>query len=769
MSIGMLIIVLLVDQYSYDNFIERRKEIYRVQTVDNLSPYSLPRFASTTFPLAGELRKNYTFIEDATAVNNNFSGEVEFNNSLVRISGLYAEDNFFDMFSFKLIRGNREEALKEPYSIILKENTAKKFFGEEDPLGKNITIKDYGIFTVTGLIESNKLKSHIQFESLVSSSTLTSRKLRDKSATDYTSNWENFYSSYVYIIPVEGTDPIVINEALEEISIGRYSDNDKMDITYYLYPFDKIVPGPVIGNELGVSMPKIYLIFFGGLALVVIISAAFNYTSLSIARSLTRAKEFGIRKSIGASRKELIFQIFMEAIMISMISLVIGIGFLQLILPVFKGFNMMALMQVEPAQNFSVFLWFFCFALFTGIVAGTLPAIYISKINPVNVLKGSGNLKIFKRLTFRKILLVTQYFFSIVFIITIILIYRQMIFMVNADMGFERNKIYNIQYRDSDRALVEDILGRVPEVSSLSFGSHVPGIGNMRDSEVKLNDSDEEYIISNHFDVGPAYIETMGLKLIAGEDFPSTLSEETESLVLISELAVEKYNFESPVDAIGNNIIVDDTINLVIQGVFKNYKYCALFLPERPLLLRYRPNHTNYAVLRIQTGDLPVTVEKLKEQWKEIDAAHEMTGLLLDTEIRDFYVYFEDILYMVGYTAFLALMIASMGLYGMASYSIKTRTKEVGIRKVFGAETGSIVYIISKSFIKLLLISILLGAPAAFFLNNAWISFIASHVSFGLGTILSGVLIVAIIGILSISSQTIKVSSSNPAETLKYE
>ena len=144
MSIGMLIIVLMVDQYSYDNFIERRKDIYRIQTIDNLSPYSLPRFASTTFPLAEELRKGFSFIEDATAVNNNFGGEVEYNNDLVRISGLYAEENFFNLFNFNLIRGKYGEALKEPFAIILKENTAKKFFGEEDPIGKNITIKDYG-------------------------------------------------------------------------------------------------------------------------------------------------------------------------------------------------------------------------------------------------------------------------------------------------------------------------------------------------------------------------------------------------------------------------------------------------------------------------------------------------------------------------------------------------------------------------------------------------------------------------------------------------
>lgn len=768
MSLGMLIIVLLQDQYSYDNFLDRNEDIYRIQVVDNNSNFSINKYASNTFPLSHELKNNYPFIEKICAVNSSFSGIARHEENIIDINGLYAEENFFDMFSFTLVRGSKDKVLSAPYSIVLKEEVAQKFFGDEDPIGKTIEIDDYGILTVTGIVESNRLKSHIQFESIVSASTISSRSRENNQISDLTNNWDRYYSSYIYMIPQQGTDLKVIQTALDEISTERYSHNEKIDLSFYLFPLNKIVPGPIIGNELGVSMPRIYLIFFGGLALVVVISAAFNYTSLAIARSLTRSKEFGIRKTLGASKREVTLQLLIEAILLSIFSMILGIGLLQILLPVFKGFNMMALMEVDPNQNLAIYLWFIGFAVFTGLIAGALPAAYVSRITPIAVLKGGSNIKIFKKLGFRKILLGTQYFFSIVFIITIILIYRQMNFMVDADMGFDRDEVFNIEMRGQERDILFDKYSRIPEVKSITFSNPIPGIGSFKENEVKLNESDEP-IDSHYFSVDVNYVETLGLKLIAGEGFPFGLSKDTESQVIITQLAVERYKLGSAVDAIGKNLIIDDTINARIIGVLEDYNYCALMFTMKPLLLRYKPDNIRNCFLRINTNDLPGTTKKFKSVWKEIDPAHEMSGSLLDSEIRDFYSYFEDILYMVGYTTFLALVIACMGLYGMASYSIQTRTKEVGIRKIYGAETGNIIKTISRSSLKLLIIASLIGAPVAFMLNNLWLSYIAEHVDFGAGTVLLGVLSVFVIGLLTISTQTFKVSRTNPAETLKYE
>ncbi len=767
MSVCLLIIVIIQDQYSYDNMHSDGKNIYRIQTIDHNSKYSFNKYASTTYPLADELTGNYPFVEKIAVLNNTFGGEARYEDGIIDLSGFYTDSRFFDVFDFKLIRGKKEEVLEQPYSIVMREDIAKKYFGDEDPVGKSISIDGYGDLRVTGLVKKPDSKTHLNFESLVSSSTIRSRA-DSAGAKTILDNWDRFYSSYIYMIPVKGTDPKTIQSTFDKISTERYRYNEDVNISFYLYPFKKIVPGPVIGNELGLAMPKVYLIFFTSLALVIILLASFNYTSLSIARSLTRLKEFGLRKTVGSDRKQIIFQILIEAIIISFVSLVVAIGLLQFILPAFKGMKLMSLLEVSPDQNIKVFLWFLVFALVTGIIAGILPAVYVARVNPIVVLRGAANIRILKRVTFRKILLAIQYVFTIIFIITIILVYRQMIYMTNAEMGFDRELVYNIRLNGADYNLVSDIYKSLPEVIETAGSSHVPGVGSLRDTEIRIQREDEP-VNAHYFSITPSYIETMGLEIIAGKDMPEVLETKNELFAIISEQAVNTLGFDSPINAVGKNIFVEDSLILEIRGVVRDYKYCALFLPLRPLVLRVQDNDYNIASLRISTVDLHGTIEKFKEKWKEIDPDHEMEGMLLDDEIRDYYSYFEDIIFTVGFVTFISILISSLGLLGMASYSIQTRNKEIGIRKVFGAKSNNIIFIIGWSSIKMLVIAAIIATPITYIVNNLWLIQIPLHVSYGAGNIIAGILVVLIIGILSILSQTIKACNSNPAEILKYE
>jgi len=767
MSVCLLIIVIIQDQYSYDKMHSERNNIYRIQSIDNNSKYALNKYASTTYPLADELAKKHTFVDKITVVNNSFGGEAKFEDSFINLSGYYTDERFFDVFDFNLIRGEAGEVLDEPYSIVLRDDIARKFFGEEDPVGKTITIEDYGELKITGIIEKPDSKTQLDFESLVSASTTRSRA-EERNTVPVVDNWNRYYSSYVYMIPVRGYDHDLIQEALDEISYEKYHDNESVDLTFYLLPFKDIVPGPILGNEISVFMPKVYLIFFTTLAVIIILSASFNYTGLSIARSLTRLKEFGLRKTVGSGKRQIIFQILLEAILISLFALVIAIGLLQFILPAFRGMKFMALLEVSPEQNFMVFLWFLVFAIVTGILAGLLPALYVSRVKPVTVLRGAGSLRILKRLTLRKVLLVIQYVFSIILIVTIILVYRQMIYMTNTEMGFDRELVYNIRLNGQDYELVKENYSKFPEVLNIAGASHIPGIGNLRDTEIRLNQEDEP-INSHYFSISPEYISTMGLNIIAGEDFPDNLNSENELFTIISELAVSTLNLGTPDAAIGNNLIVEDSLNLKIIGVVEDYKYCALFLPFRPLVLSVDPDEYQVAALRISTGNLPATVEKFNEEWTEIDPYHQMQGMLLDEEIRDYYSYFEDIIYTLGFVTFISILIASLGLLGMATYSIETRTKEVGIRKVFGAKSSNILSTFTWSSVKTLVIATIIAVPVAYLGNSMWLEYMPLHVSFGAGTIIAGVMVVLILGILSILSQTLRVSNTNPAVTLKYE
>ncbi len=767
MAVCMLIIVILVDQYSYDKQHLEKHQIYRVQSVNNMSDASINKYASTAYPLAEELAGNYPFIEEAVMIKDSFNGDGVYNENRIHLSGLYTDDSFFRVFNFKLKEGYNNSKFNEPYKIILREEIAQKYFGNENPIGKFLDVDSIGIFEVVGLIEKTKAKSHIQFEVLVSSKTLESLENTGK-IKNLLGNWNDFYSNYAYIVLKENTDLKDVQNVLDKLSVEKYKDDEKFDLSFYLQPLKKIVPGPILSNELGFFLPKIFIIFLAGLALVIIISAGFNYTSLSLAKSLLRAKEVGVRKTVGASRKQIILQFLLESVLISLVSLVFAYLLLQVLLPAFSGMQLMSFLEIRPEQNFKVILWFLIFALVTGIISGLLPSVFVSAFNPVNVLKGVTNLKLFSKVTLRKILLVSQYVFSIVFIISIILIFRQMNFMVNAEMGFDRDVVYNIRLKGHDYKKVADHYNQLPEVSIYSNASHVPGIGNIWDTEIK-HPRDEENLKADYFAVDPNYISAMGLKLIAGQDFPENISNENEKFIIINEKAVERFNFESPQDAIGEIMVLDDSIQVEIIGVVEDYKYVALFLPLKPLVLRIKPSQYRVAVLRINSPNIHATINKIENTWKTIDPVHDIEGDFLDAEIREYYTFFEDVLYAVGFTTLLAIVIASLGLFGMATYSTQIKLKEIGVRKVFGAQSKSIVSFISKSYLILLIIAALIAGPLGYIVNNLWLQNLAFHVSFGVWTVLAGVFIVVVIALLTIASQTLKAANTNPAEILKYE
>jgi putative ABC transport system permease protein len=515
-------------------------------------------------------------------------------------------------------------------------------------------------------------------------------------------------------------------------------------------------------------LPKVFIIFMGGLALVIIVSAAFNYTSLSIARSLMRAREVGVRKTVGATRNQIILQFLFEAIVIALISLFIAYIILQLLLPGFSGMKMMSLLEIEPQQNVKVYVWFLAFALLTGFLSGILPSVVMSAFRPVNVLKGIANIRFFSKITLRKVLLIAQFVFSMVFIISILLLFKQMNFMINADMGFDREIVYHVNLQGHDLNKVKNQYAKIPEIEYISASSHIPGVGNLRDVDLRINEEDEKYS-ANCFYVDKNYIRTMGLELVAGKTFPDDLGDDNDNFVIINEKTVEHFYLGTPLEALGTSFICWDSTQVTVIGVVKDYYYAAMFLPLKPLLLWHNPENCNYTMMRMQSGNMKMTIDKLKNSWKEIDPYHEMQGNFLDAEIKEYYSFFEDILYTVGFATILAMVIAGFGLLGMATYSIQTRLKEIGIRKALGAQAGSIITLVAKSYLVLMLIAAVIGAPIAFLVNNMWLQFLASHVSFGIGLVLLGVIIIVIIGLITISSQTIKASRVNPARILKYE
>ncbi len=766
MAVCMLIILVVQDQLSYDRFHKNLDHIFRVQSKDNLSKISFNKYATTTWPLAKELKDNYPFVRDVVSLNTSFNGEGICDERRFQVSGLFATPSFFNLFDFKLKNNPKSNPLDEPFTIVLTEDIAKKFFGANDPIGKIIIFENYGNLKVTGVIPKMKQKSHIQFEALVSEATLLALEKENK-IHKISDNWEEFVSSFVYIMLNENARQSDLDSALVKIGKLKYPENGRVNISLYSTPLSKIVPGPMLANENGMFMPKPFVIFFAGLAIVIMLSAAFNYTSLSIARSLMRAKEYGIRKSFGASRGQLISQILTEAVILALISLIIALLILQLLVPAFSGMKFMTLLRIDPHQNMTSFLAYFIFAVITGLFAGIIPAGYVSSVNPVKVFKASSNIRLLKRVTFRKILLTAQYTFSIIFIISIMLLYRQMSFMLKSELGFDKDVVYDIRLNGQQFSKVKDKFSQLPEVALVSAGSHVPGIGNYWSTGIKIKPEEESFDAA-YFSVDPDYLKTMGIKVIAGEEFPKDPAVNS-NLVVINRKAVEHFKFNSLQEAVGQNILIYDTLPVRIIGVVEDYKYVALFMPLKPLILRMNPPQYQIAVLRVNTKDRASTLAKFKEIWTSIDPDHELDGSFLEYQIQDFYSLFGDVLYTVGFATILAIIVASLGLYGMATYSLQTRLREVGVRKVFGSQSGSVALLLGRTFAVMLTIAAVIAAPLAYLLNSAWLKFLAFHVTFGAGTTFTGILIVFIIGIFTIMSQTLKAANTNPVDIIKYE
>jgi len=766
MSVCMLIIVVILDQLSYDDMHTKKDRIFRVQQVDSLSSVSL-KMASNPYALGVELRDNYAVAEKVVILNSTFRGDGLYNDTRLELNGLYTNTSFFDAFDFQLQDGSVEGILDEPYTMVLSRETANKFFGDEDPIGKFIEIDTLGAYEVKGIVAKTKKKSHIRFEALISLSTLEILDSR-RDEPRFVNNWETGWGSWIYLLLNENSDLGSIQQVLDQISMEKYKGNEETNFSFYLQPLNKIVPGPLLGNEIGVFLPKVFILFLGGLALVIIISASFNYTSLSVARSMLRAKEVGVRKTFGAFRSQVILQFLLEAMVIAVISLLFAIVLLQFLLPAFSGMQMMSLLEIRPEQNTTLYLWFLIFALVTGLLSGALPAVVISALKPVSVLKGITNVKFFSRITLRKILLVSQFVFSMVFIISILLIFKQMNFMINAELGFEAEVVYDIDLQGKEFSKVKAEYNQLPEVVNITASSHVPAEGNVWGVDIRLKPEDEKYEV-HYFSVDENYIETMSLELIAGRNFPENMSTENEKFVIASEMIIDQFQLGSAQDALGTTLILEDSTMVEIIGIIKDYQYAAVFLNQRPLLLRYLPNVHYHAFLRLDSPNMTATTGKLERTWEKVDPDHSLDGDFLDNRIKYYYTFFEDIMYTVGFATLLAIIIASFGLLGMATYSTRTRTKEIGIRKAFGAESNQIVLLVSRSYLWLMLIAAVIGGSIAYLANNLWLQYLAKSVDFGIGTILAGVFLVVFVGLLTISSQTLKVAQTKPARTLKDE
>lgn len=758
MSVCLLIILVIMDHFSYDDFHKDKNRIYRIITQDNLSEFAFSRYASTTYLIGEEIEENYALTDDIVYMRNWFSGDAKYDDVVMPISGLYASSSFFSMFDFPYQSHLDSGIFEAPNQIALTKKVAKKYFGDEDPLGKIISINKKGEYTVVALIDNSQHKSHIKFECLVSWPTL------DLSEP----NWNSIYSDYVYMLVKEGVNTEQFQPIFDTSSERAYANDEENDFSFELQNLTRINPGPLLGNQISFALPAILLYSLAGLAFLVIASAAFNYTNLSVAKMLTRTKEIGVRKVSGATQKQVIGQFLIESVLIALISLLVSYLLLQFIEPAFKNLKIMSELNIDPQENIKVYMAFLLFALLTGLFAGFLPSLMVSRVNPVSIFNNATNVKLFSRVGLRKVLIVTQFVISIIFVISVTLGYRQVRFFLNADHGFTQENILTIQLKGNEHERIENWLNQVPEISKISYVNHLPGMGSRSGLETWIDNKDEKFNMT-YLAVNQEFIQLMGLSLIAGENFPNNLNEDKQQVIIINEKAVQSYGYEFPADAIGQRVYINDSSTVEIIGVVKDFNFMSMFEKIKPMSLSYKPASYSYVLCSLSSSDMLSFIDGLEKDWKKIDDVHPFEARFLDEQIREFYMLFGDVMYIVGFVSVLALVIACLGFIGITTYNVETRIKEIGVRKVLGAHSAKVTYLISKSFMKLILIAISIGGPISYFINNAWLQTFGYRVSFGVEHILFGSFMVFLIALITISAQTLKAANTNPAYSLRYE
>jgi putative ABC transport system permease protein len=778
MSICMVIIMLVGDQMSYDRYNSNADRIYRVTSLDvdhngNVQ-WANVRNSTCAMPVAPELTTNYTGIEDAVRLRRGFGNhwmEFEGQNVNIPLTGFFADPHVLQFFEYELEHGDASTALREPFSVVLTRKAANKLFRDENPVGQTLQVGEQGLYTVTGILKDTDKKSHIVFEGLASMATARSLEEAGKLSKQLDS-WGHYWDSWTYIRVEKGKSENEIQAQLDKVYDDHVANNKPgvYRMKFFLQPMLSITPGEIMNNSIGPQLPWEFVYFLGGLALVILLTSCFNFTNLSIARSLTRAREIGVRKVAGAARWQIFTQFISESIVVAMVALSMAILLLVMLKPMILQLNFAQIFHWDLYNGVIVYAVFVVFAIVVGVLAGMFPAVVLSGFQPVTVLKSLSNMKLFSKMGMRKALLVSQFTLSLFFIVTVIVIYKQMNLFMTQEHGFNMKNNIAVKLNHTPYQTLKTELEKYNNIISVSGASHVPAAGSSYGAAFKRNLDDPSSIDAGYFLVDEDYLTNMQVKLLAGKFFSPEHASSNSEFVVVNEAAVKKMNFETVQDAIGEPIVYsNDSSTKIILGVVANYNHRDLTRQISPMLLLYQPNEFNIMQVAY-AGTYENAAQSIEKAWATVNPGLKIDYIEVESEINKYYeLVFGDLVEVLGFISFLAILISCLGLLGMATYATETRIKEISIRKVLGSSEAALVLLLSKGFMRMLALSVMIGLPLAWFVNNFWLEQIAYHTTVGVGTIAISVLVLIFFGIITVGSQTLRATFVKPVDNLKIE
>ncbi len=766
MSVCLLMITLFSEVRNYDRFHVDHEKIHRITNTQQYLDNAPNTFASTSILAAKKLKEEVPGLEAATIISRSFSADAKIGDKTFPFNAPWVDNDFFKVFSFKLIRGDASSALAEPYSVILTNETAEKFFPGEDPMDQLISMNDKN-YKITGVVEKPPFNSHFKFSALISYSTYELQQGED----NYWMDWQNMWSNYAYFKLDKNTN---IEQVQTRLSAISDEENKRQAVDYSsihlgTQALTNIMSGPDLNNQIGQSLSSDILWILGILAFVVILSAAFNYTNLSIARALRRAKEVGVRKVVGATRRQVFTQFTIEACIISVSSLIIAYFLFFLLKPLFLNLNPEIQRSLTLDHEPIMLLYFLIFAIAVGVSAGFIPSLFLSKLRAIQVLKDVSSTRLFSKINLRKVLIVVQFTLSLTFIISASIAYKQFQYALNYDLGFDTENVLNVSLAGNDPELTKAVFERIPEIIDISLSSYILSTGSRYSNQVKSEDGlDSASVYMSHID--HKYIPLMKHQFLAGTNFIAKDKVEKEESIIVNQTTLKKFNLGTPEEAIGKTLKFWPETSLIIKGVVKNFNYATLDSEINCFAFRHRPQEAQILNLKVQSDNILATREKIEAAWLEFDEVHEFRGAFYDERLEESYSEYSIMFTVVGFLAFITIIISAMGLLGMGVYTAETRLKEISIRKVLGASEGSLIKLLSKGFMWLLLIASMIAIPTTYYLfDTVVLSDKVHRAEIGTLELTLGVIMIFIIGFTTIGSQTWKAAKADPAQTLRSE
>jgi putative ABC transport system permease protein len=763
MSACFLVFLYVKFELSYDDFHSKGDRIYRIVT-DIVNPSetlklsvaapAMPVAAKRDFP---EIEKTVRFDPGNMLVRR---GELQIQEENMA----YADSTFFEIFDFPLLKGNPVTALREPYSVVLSETAAKKYFGTADPMGQHLLLTDQSNpATVTGIMKDMPENSELKEDMLVASYSGPGDSSRDQ-------NWGGF-GDLSYFLLKPNTDAHALQKkfpAFLENHIGKFMKENNQSYEYILEPLKDVYLKSTRGGTASGNLTNVYVFSIVGIFILLI--AGINFVNLTTARSMERAREVGIRKVIGAERTQLTVQFLGESVILCIIAFVLSVGLCALLVP---SFNFLAGKTISTGifHHPSYILTLLAIGVGIGLLAGIYPALVLSGFQPIVVLKGrfaSGN----KGMLLRKGLVISQFTISIGLIVATLLVGVQLNYMRHQELGFskEQELVLDTQGDNHKNALKEEIRG-LPGVSSVAMSSNTPGSGAMNAYSIIQNQKGEMQICSpDLFFVDFDFIPQYQMKLIAGRAFSRAFGADTAQALILNEAGVRMLGYHSPQDAIGRDFSQWGRKGKII-GVVKDFHYQSLRQTIRPLSMRIQPGDCSMISVKVHTADLKKTIASIERSWKTIIPYRPFSYFFVDDMFDRQYRAEDRFGRLFLYFAVLAIFISCLGLLGLASYATVQRTKEIGVRKVLGASVGGIVSLLSKDFLILVGIAFAFATPVSFFLMKNWLEGFAYRINifsawwiFAVG----GVAAFAI-ALLIISFQSVRAAVVNPVKSLRSE